>query len=101
MRKGAFIFLVLGASFFIPTVSHGAVIISQGDYASATTTGATGASYQQTLGTGITGTINTMSFIVDRENASTHAVTFSLCASDFSTYASCGEVDNDTFLSSL
>jgi len=97
MRKGAFILLVLGASFFIPTTSYGAVILSQGDYASATSTSSTN-DYWQTLGTGISGTISTVDFIMQRTHGADHNVTWSLYSYDDAGYTT-GQtlVDNTTF----
>jgi len=95
MRKGAFIFLILGASFFIPTTSYGAVIVEQTDYSIATST-YVGSNFFQTLGTNISGTISTVEFVMRRTAGSPHTISFSLLACDNSDYSSCTLADNHT-----
>lgn len=88
-----FVFLVL----FIPYNSYGAVIVEQTDYAVATTTGASPLKWQQ-LGTGLSGTISSVEFILKRTAGSAHNVTWTLYHYSDSNYSLNQTVaDNSTF----
>ena len=69
MKK--YIFLLLGILFFLPFFSNASVLYSQTDNIEIITTTSSIAQSRQTLGTGLTGTINKIKFYASSDNTGT------------------------------